>query len=256
MGDDMTIPTPVKRAIAAVKSEGIAVTLATGRAFGIASGYARELEIDVPLICFQGGLIQPVDGGRPLYRATMERECVRDVLRSPAAQGTEVAVFAGGRVFLSRHRQSREFYRRFLGSRLRWVDDLGDVVDRYATMKVILFVEPERAEETMRELRQGVSDEIAIVRSHEILVECHPRGVSKGDALRRLAEHLDVPRANVMAIGDQANDASMVAWAGIGVAMGNAVPETKAVADWIAPPLEEDGVVRAIDRFVLERELE
>jgi len=44
---------------------------------------------------------------------------------------------------------------------------------------------------------------------------------------------------------------AMVAWAGVGVAMGNGSPACKAVADWIAPPLTEDGAAVAIERFVL-----
>ena len=68
-------------------------------------------------------------------------------------------------------------------------------------------------------------------RSHALIVEGNPQGVSKGDALRRLAAHLNVAQAEVMAIGDQDNDASMIAWAGVGVAMGNGSPGVKDVAD-------------------------
>jgi hydroxymethylpyrimidine pyrophosphatase-like HAD family hydrolase len=76
--------------------------------------------------------------------------------------------------------------------------------------------------------------------------------VSKGNALRRLAAHLSVPQVQVMALGDHDNDASMLAWAGLGVAMGDGSPGVKAVADWIAPPLAEDGAAVAIERFVLD----
>ena len=54
-----------------------------------------------------------------------------------------------------------------------------------------------------------------------------------------------------MAVGDQDNDASMVAWAGVGVAMGNGSPATKAATDRMAPPVAEDGAAGAIERFVL-----
>jgi hydroxymethylpyrimidine pyrophosphatase-like HAD family hydrolase len=76
-------------------------------------------------------------------------------------------------------------------------------------------------------------------------------GVSKGDALQRLADHLGVPQARVMAIGDQGNDVPMLTWAGVGVAMGNASPAAKAAADWVAPPFSEDGAAVAIERFIL-----
>ena len=55
-----------------------------------------------------------------------------------------------------------------------------------------------------------------------------------------------------MAVGDQDNDVPMITWAGVGVAMGNSSPAAKAAADWVAPPLAEDGAAAAIERFVLD----
>lgn len=66
-----------------------------------------------------------------------------------------------------------------------------------------------------------------------------------------LAEHLGVARENVMTLGDQANDTAMIEYAGIGVAMGNAIPELKAVAQFVTATNTEDGVARAIEQFVL-----
>ena len=77
-------------------------------------------------------------------------------------------------------------------------------------------------------------------------------GAPKGDALRRLAAHLGIPQTQVMAVGDQDNDASMVAWAGVGVAMGNGSPATKSAADRMALPVAEDGAAVAVERFVLD----
>ena len=67
-----------------------------------------------------------------------------------------------------------------------------------------------------------------------------------------LADHLGVRREETMAIGDGDNDVEMLEWAALGVAMGNATPQTKAAADWIAPAVEEDGLAAALQRFVLD----
>ena len=56
-----------------------------------------------------------------------------------------------------------------------------------------------------------------------------------------------------MAIGDQDNDIDMIAWAGVGVAMGNASPGARDAADQIAPPVDEDGAAWAIEQFVLNQ---
>jgi hypothetical protein len=85
-----------------------------------------------------------------------------------------------------------------------------------------------------------------------MFVEVNPLGADKGSALKMLAADLGIPRERVMAIGDQGNDATMIEWAGLGVAMGNANEVTQAVADWIAPHIDEDGAAVAIERFVLD----
>ena len=114
----------------------------------------------------------------------------------------------------------------------------------------VVFVEPSEADGVETELWQAFRGRLEVTRSHALIIEGNPPGVSKGDALRRLAAHLHIPQAEVMAIGDQDNDASMIAWAGVGVAMDNGSPAVKAVADWIAPPLAEDGAAVAIERFI------
>ena len=138
-----------------------------------------------------------------------------------------------------------------LGERLVWVDNFASVLERHEPIKFLVFAEPHETEDLLTELRQRFAGQMELTRSHARIVEGNPIGVSKGDALCRLAAHLSVPQTEVMAIGDQDNDAPMVAWAGVGVAMGNASPATKAAADWVAPPVTEDGAASAIERFIL-----
>jgi 5-amino-6-(5-phospho-D-ribitylamino)uracil phosphatase len=77
----------------------------------------------------------------------------------------------------------------------------------------------------------------------------HPRA-TKEDALAELVEQIGVRREEVLALGDAEADAGMIRWAGVGVAMGNAMPEARAAADWVAPSHDEAGLAAAIERFV------
>jgi len=257
MGDDMVIRSSrVRRAVAAAQQRGVVVTLATGRMFDFALPFAQGLGISAPLICYQGGLVQAPDSDVPLYRATMEPALVREVLELQAQRGWHVVLYAGDNVFLDERRHPDTFYRDMLGERLVWVDDLHSVLERHKPVKFIVFVEPHEAGLIKMELKHRFAGRIEVTRSHALIVEGNPLGVSKRDALQRLAAHLGIPQAQVMAVGDQDNDASMIAWAGVGVAMGNGSPATKAVADWIAPPVAEDGAAMAIERFVLNERKE
>ncbi len=81
-------------------------------------------------------------------------------------------------------------------------------------------------------------------------IEVFAQGVSKRRGIQELAQTLHLKREEIMAVGDHFNDREMLEWAGIGVAMGNAEPEVKAVADWVTDRVENDGVAAALRRFV------
>jgi len=252
MDDDMVIRSSrVRWAIAAAQERGVVVTLATGRMFDFVLPFAQDLGITAPLICYQGGLIQSPGSSAPLYRASMEPALVREVLEWQDQRGWHFVLYADDDVFLDERRHPEAFYRDMLGERLIWVDDLFSVLEQHEPVKFIIFVEPHEADHVETDLRRKFGGRMELTRSHALIVEGNPLGVSKGDALRRLAAHLDIPQEQVMAIGDQDNDVPMLAWAGLGVAMGNGSPAIKAVADWIAPPLAEDGAAVAIERFIL-----
>jgi len=88
-----------------------------------------------------------------------------------------------------------------------------------------------------------------VIRSEADSLEVLNKHASKGQALKELAASLDIPKGRVMAIGDSGNDIDMVEYAGLGIAMGNAVIEVKDVADVITDTNDENGVATAIERY-------
>jgi hypothetical protein len=250
----MVIPDQVRRAVAQAKQRGVTVTLATGRMLEAALPFARELQIEAPLICYQGGLIQAPDADSPLWHVTMDPQLVRDALAWRAG-GTDpkwhVVLYADDALFVAERRYPESFYRDLLGESLRWVDDLVSVLNHHKPVKLLFVGDSHEADQIEVALRQRFEGQMEVVRSHANFVEGNPPGVSKGEALSWLADHLGVPQERVMAVGDQGNDATMIKWAGVGVAMGDASPAAKAVADWIAPPFSEHGAAAAIECFIL-----
>jgi Cof subfamily protein (haloacid dehalogenase superfamily) len=240
----------VKRALALASERGVQIALATGRSYQSTLPFAELLDIHLPLICYQGGLIQHPDTGQTLYSATLDRGSVEEAIRLSQTRGWELLLYTRDEILLAEHRDAEEHYRQMFGASVRRVRDLRSAIHAGA-MKLAVIASEREIPAIAEEMSNQFAGRMEIVRSHSFIVEATPPGTSKGNALAWLAEHLAIPQRAVAAIGDQDNDASMVAWAGLGVAMGNGSPGCKRVADWISPTIDEDGSAIAIERFLL-----
>jgi Cof subfamily protein (haloacid dehalogenase superfamily) len=251
MGESKVIPPRTYQAVHKAMEAGCWVSLATGRAFTTASYFARELGINAPLICYQGALIQDLRDGTVVYRVTLPLEVARRVAAFAQAR------CLGVQVYLEDHQaytdRAKPVVDTLLDKSGRSLIEVGDLVawlDR-PPYKFLIEERPEAMLELVRELESEFAGSVHVTQSLDHLVEVTALGASKGQALAHLAAHLGVVQAATMAMGDHDNDASMIAWAGLGVAVGNASPAAKAVADVVAPPLEEEGAAWAIERYVL-----
>ena len=240
----------VRRAISLARERGAQIALVTGRSFQAALPYARLIDVHLPLVCYQGGLIRQPDTGKTLYQASLTCELAEETIELSQARGWQLLLYTADEIILSEYRYPEDVYRQMLGPTVRQVKDLLSAVNGGPIKMTILATED--ASPTIEdEMHERFAGRMEILRSHAMFVEALPAGVSKGRALAWLAEYLNVPQRFTMAIGDQDNDASMVAWAGLGIAMGNGSPLCKSVADWIAPTIEQDGSAEAIERFLL-----
>ena len=251
IGSDLTVAARVKRAIGAAQARRVVVTLATGRMFEVAAPFARDLAITAPLICYQGALVRAVGSESPLLVTLMERPLMQEVLEWGTRRGWHLVFYSPAEAFALPQEHPDVFYDILSRERIVWVDSLPAVLDRHRPVKLIAIAEPIEADHIEAEMRERFGDRMAVVRSHTSVVEGSPPGVTKGEALRKLAAHLSIPQSQTMAIGDRDNDITMVAWAGLGVAMRDGSPALIKIADWVAPSVQDDGVAVAIERFLL-----
>ena len=112
-----------------------------------------------------------------------------------------------------------------------------------------LFADLDERKRALSEL--GQDKEIVLVGSLGYNIEVNGQGVNKGKALVELGKLLGIEREEIMACGDGDNDEAMLREVGFGVAMGNAEEQVKKAADYITGTNEEEGVAKAIEKFVL-----
>ena len=252
VADLHTISPRTRAAIRAAVEQGVIVTIATGREYEITHKFIETLGLTGPVICHQGAVIQDAQTGQLIAAQTLSLTQTHQLVDLARSMNLALSLHYNGHAHTEQPTaQSLDFFRN-IGTAMTEVDDLKQADNREPVKAMIVHPAPE-GEAILSELQANLNDSMKVFRSLDVLIEVTPRGVSKGHALATLAAHYGIAQSEVMAIGDQDNDVDMIAWAGIGVAMGDASPGAKAAANYVAPTLAEDGPAWAIERFILEK---
>jgi Cof subfamily protein (haloacid dehalogenase superfamily) len=234
-----------KAAIAAVRAAGAHVVIVTFRAYRSSKPYAVELGLHVPLICVNGALVKDASDDRVLEAFPVPVEAAREAVTYAGDRGIETCLYVdewyvGNAEVIAKYGDGYDY---------QWkkCDDLLDALDQPTLM--VRFFGDHRFDEARRNLAHLGLEEVDDWLRDTFELTLMQRGVSKRFALERFCADLGVARERVMAIGDGALDAGMIAWAGRGVAMANGAPETRAAADEITLSNDEDGVAAVLERL-------
>jgi Cof subfamily protein (haloacid dehalogenase superfamily) len=241
------------QAVRQAVTRGVKVTLATGRMAAATRGYARELGLDVPLITYHGALIEQALSGEILYRKVVPVELAAEIVESLLQRRIHTQVFLKDRVFVQKANEHSAAYGKMAGLQVEEADVLKLLEKEPEGVEKILCIgEKDILQELGQELKAVYGQKLHFTSSSfQFLDMLHPE-VNKGTALRALAEQWGIEAEEVMALGDSLNDKEMLVFAGLGVAMANAHPELKEIADYITGPYWEDGVAQAIEKFILK----
>jgi Cof subfamily protein (haloacid dehalogenase superfamily) len=250
LGPDLDFSPRVRQAIQDARSQGTVVALATGRGFPSASRFAQDLGLDTPLICYQGAEIRFTDG-KTLHQATLSRTFLPQVIQFCHSGHLELSVYYEDQIYQSTRLYDQEFYDLWFSLPIRQVDDLVAALPGDPIKFIVTTPTEQEGDQVEAQVRDMAAKQFQVMRSHAWFVEGLDQSVSKGNAVALLAEHLGIAQVETMAIGDSQNDASMIEWAHLGIAIGNASPRVQSIADIVAPPQHEDGAAWAIEKFIL-----
>lgn len=249
------ITAAVKSAIEQAKAKGILVVLASGRPYIGMQKYIAELGLNVPgqyCISYNGGLVQRAEDGHPILETTLGIEDYHYF--EQLSQQLQVHFQALDKQHLYTPNQDISRYTvhesEITGIPLRYrsVDSM-DATLRFP--KLMMVDEPEQLDKAISQLPADLHDRYTLVKSANHYLEILDKRVSKGNSVRHLAEQLGINAEEVLAVGDHENDLTMLAWAGYGVAMGNAIDAVKEQAAYHTASNREDGVAKAIQQWAL-----
>jgi Cof subfamily protein (haloacid dehalogenase superfamily) len=248
-----------ERTIAAVRAalaRGVSVSIVTGRMTTSALRFARALGLVDPMVGYQGAIIRAMpaadDGrlGRLLLHRPLDAAAARGAIVYSRSIGLSPHVNHLEKFIIGADDPRIDDYSAWFGGRAVLVGDLGAAIQRPVS-KVISVADEPIPHDVLDAARARFAGLAEVTVSHPRFLEFLRPGVSKGVAVAWLARRAGVPLANVLAIGDQFNDVEMITAVGHGAAMPHAPAPVRAVARYVAPPLDAEGAAQLIEQLVL-----
>ncbi|MED2942336.1 sugar-phosphatase [Bacillus swezeyi] len=247
----------VRNALHAAKTKGVKIVLCTGRPLGGVSRYLEELNLNEDgdyVIAYNGALVQNTHTQEVVSELTLGYEDVTSLYKLSQTLDTPMHFFDSSHLYTPNREISPytvyESYVTQVPLRFRTMEEIPEDI---LAPKAMYIDEPEKLERTIAAIPKEVKERYTMVKSSPFFYEILHPAASKGNAVRQLADLLGIAKEEVMAIGDNGNDLTMIDWAGCGVAMGNAIPEVKASANYETRSNNENGVAHAIQELVLSK---
>lgn len=240
-----------KAAIKAAREQGIHVTIATGRMYPSALPIILELGIDVPCVFYNGAVIKNPVTHEVLYEKPISEDLTREVLDFYREHGWYLQIYHEDKLIVEDSSDPRCKYYESIAKidAVALGDDFWDFCGK--SDKLLGISMQREVFENMRNLTEEYfGDRLYIAASWRAFVEMVNRDINKALAVKMVAESLGIDREDVMTFGDGGNDKEMLAWAGVGVAMGNAPSYVREAADITAPDNESDGAAEILERYL------
>jgi Cof subfamily protein (haloacid dehalogenase superfamily) len=237
-------------AVASVRATGVRPIIATGRMFRSARPFALRLDLDTPLICYQGALIADARTGEWLKHSPMPVPLAREVLG--ALDGQHVNVYVHDELYVESLNEDALEYARHSKLEPRVVGPLDEWLSE-PTTKIVVVGDPVEMDVLQTQLRDRFGSRLFIAKSLPHFLEVAEPEVSKGSGLHWVCERLGIDPARVISFGDGANDIELLQEAGIGVAVDDADPDLMPHADFTVPGVEDDGVAGFLEQLAAAR---
>ena len=244
-----------RAALDAAIAKGVTIVLASGRPTAGVLPLAKELGLDKKggcILSYNGGKIIDCRTGQTLVQHAFPADLIEPVCTFSRYWNVVPLTYdKNGIVTEDADAAYVKEEARINKIPARQVENLPAEI-QWPINKLLLVGDPVDMPHVEELMQQKFAGKLSIYRSAPFFIETMPLGVEKSASLALLLKNMDLGPENLMACGDGWNDLPMIRYAGMGVAMGNAVPEVKQAAKYVTADNEHDGVGLAVEKFILE----
>ena len=249
-----------KVAIKLAKQKGLHVVLCSGRILKGVMHFAKVLGLsDEVVVACNGAIVRDLKTNKDVYYIGLDNDSSIEIAKICKANNIYYHYYYKDIMITQRLDYSSRFY--YEKNKELPDDEIIEIIvdDSLETIKscenlitkfVIIDKDIEKVDYVRKQIQENVYN-IETTKSDVNILEIMKKGVNKRNALECVCSYLKIDKKEVIAIGDNENDLEMIGFAGLGIAMENAIDSLKEIADYITDSYENDGVAKAIEKFVL-----
>lgn len=241
----------VKKCIKKLTENGVKVVLVTGRMHKAAKFLAKELDLDTPIVSYQGGMVKDnCENGKVHYRKDLEPKYAKKIIKWAKENNIHINLYMDDILYVEQDNETIKKY-----TKARYIDYTVCPFESLEIKNVnkILAIDYDNADTVtgwINYLKENYP-ELYIVKSTPYFCEISNKDARKSYAVEYLCKEWGIKQEEVLTIGDQNNDIELLKAGGIKIAMGNGTPELKEYADFITDTVENNGFVKAIEKYVV-----
>ncbi|GAC1385293.1 MAG: Cof-type HAD-IIB family hydrolase [Ginsengibacter sp.] len=240
-----------------IKQLGIHVILVSARPYHGILSISDQLELsNIPIASLNGSYIR--EGNTILLNAKIDLNTLQALHKELKNFNVSIIYYQQMKWFAEVENQFTENEKKITEVPLI-IEDFEKLIQRWksednAPNKLLVVGEAGEIQNIQMQTQPEFLTSLNMCTSKPVYLEVMNIGSSKQTAIEYFLKHLNLQREEVIAIGDNFNDIEMIQFAGLGIAMGNAPDEVKAKADYVTDTNNNDGVAKALNKFILLQE--
>ncbi|MBE6071178.1 MAG: sugar-phosphatase [Clostridium butyricum] len=243
-----------KIALKKAEENGVKVVLASGRPIDGITSSLQELDLlkqDDYVLSYNGGVVQNTRTKEIVSKAVLKGSDLKLLYEISKDLNVNIHAFSAKEGLITPKNSQYTQYEADMNGISITIKDFKEIDDNEEIIKIMMIDPAEILDPAIEKLPEEVYEKYSVFKSAEFFLEFTNKEVDKGLGLKKLGEYLGIKKEEMIACGDAGNDLSMVKYAGLGVAMGNATDDVKKVANYITSTNDEDGIAKVIEKFIL-----